>query len=95
MFERCGVAISARGDCAIMVGPESQIFAADFGVIEHVFVLYEYRESADVYKRQHRRGQIFFAAVRQQCDNGFSRIFGILCKLYRCIYRCSGRNADK
>ncbi len=47
VFERCGVAISARGDCAIMVGPESQIFAADFGVIEHVFVLYEYRESAN------------------------------------------------
>ena len=47
VFERCGVAISARGDCAIMVGPESQIFAADFGVIENVFVLYEYRESAN------------------------------------------------
>lgn len=47
VFERCGVAISSRGDCAIMVGPESQIFAADFGVIENVFVLYEYRESAN------------------------------------------------
>ena len=47
VFERCGVAISARGDCAIMVGPESQIFAADFGVIENVYVLYEYRESAN------------------------------------------------
>ena len=47
VFERCGVAIAARGDCAIMVGPESQIFAADFGVIENVFVLYEYRESAN------------------------------------------------
>ena len=38
VFERCGVAISAAGDCAIMVGPESQIFAADFGVIEKVSV---------------------------------------------------------
>lgn len=47
VFERCGVAISAAGDCAIMVGPESQIFAADFGVIEKVYVLYEYRESAN------------------------------------------------
>lgn len=47
LFERCGVAISADGRCAIMVGPESQLFAADFGVIEDVFVLYEYRESAN------------------------------------------------
>ncbi len=47
VFERCGVAISARGDCALMVGPESEIFASDFGVIEKVFVLYEYRESAN------------------------------------------------
>lgn len=47
VFERCGVAISAAGDCALMVGPESEIFASDFGVIENVFVLYEYRESAN------------------------------------------------
>lgn len=47
LFERCGVAISAAGGCALMVGPESEIFAADFGVIEDVFVLYEYRESAN------------------------------------------------
>lgn len=47
VFERCGVAISANGECAIMVGPESQLFASDFGVIEDVFVLYEYRESAN------------------------------------------------
>lgn len=47
VFERCGVAISARGDCALMVGPESEIFAADFGVIEKIFVLMEYRESAN------------------------------------------------
>lgn len=47
VFERCGVAISANGDCALMVGPESEIFAADFGVIEKIFVLYEYRESAN------------------------------------------------
>jgi len=47
VFERCGVAISADGRCAMMVGPESELFAADFGVIEHVFVLHEYRESAN------------------------------------------------
>lgn len=47
VFERCGVAISANGDCALMVGPESEIFAADFGAIEKIFVLYEYRESAN------------------------------------------------
>jgi len=47
VFERCGVAISANGECALMVGPESELFAGDFGVIENVFVLYEYRESAN------------------------------------------------
>ncbi|MDD6307874.1 MAG: M24 family metallopeptidase [Clostridia bacterium] len=47
VFERCGVAISATGNCALMVGPESEIFASDFGVIDDVFVLYEYRESAN------------------------------------------------
>ncbi len=47
LFERCGVAISPSGDSALMVGPESEIFAADFGVIDDVFVLREYRESAN------------------------------------------------
>lgn len=47
VFERAGVAISAKGDCALMVGPESKIFASDFGKIEKIFVLKEFRESAD------------------------------------------------
>ena len=47
LFERAGVTISANGDCALMVGLESRIFAADFGKIEKIFVLMEYRESAD------------------------------------------------
>ena len=47
VFERCGVAISANGDCALLVGPESEIFAADFGVIEKIYILHEYRESAN------------------------------------------------
>jgi len=47
LFERAGVAISANGDAALMVGPESAIFAKDFGKIEKIFVLKEFRESAD------------------------------------------------
>jgi Xaa-Pro aminopeptidase len=47
LFERCGVAISAAGDTALMVGPESGEFAADRSKIEKIFVLKEYRESAD------------------------------------------------
>lgn len=47
LFERAGVAISANGDAALMVGPESAIFAKDFGKIDKVFVLREFRESAD------------------------------------------------
>lgn len=47
LFERAGVAISAGGDAALMVGPESAIFAADRSKIEKIFVLKEFRESAD------------------------------------------------
>ncbi len=47
LFERAGVAISANGDAALIVGPESEIFGKDFGKIEKVFVLKEFRESAD------------------------------------------------
>ena len=47
LFERCGVAIAPTGDAALMVGPESRIFAKDRSKIEKIFVLKEYRESAD------------------------------------------------
>ncbi len=47
LFERAGVAISAKGDACLLVGPESEIFAKDFGKIDKVFVLKEFRESAD------------------------------------------------
>ncbi len=47
LFERCGVAISPGGDAALMVGPESGEFAADRAKIDKIFVLKEYRESAD------------------------------------------------
>ncbi len=47
VFERSGVAVAANGNAALMVGLESKIFAADFGKIDNIFVLLEYRESAD------------------------------------------------
>ncbi len=47
LFERAGVAIAANGDAALLVGPESAVFAKDFGKIEKLFVLREFRESAD------------------------------------------------
>lgn len=47
LFERAGVAVSASGEAALMVGPESAIFAKDFSKIEKIFVLKEFRESAD------------------------------------------------
>ncbi len=47
LFERAGVLIGASGKAALLVGPESAIFAKDFGKIDNIFVLKEFRESAD------------------------------------------------
>ena len=47
LFERAGVVISSSGDAALLVGPESAVFGKDFGKIDKVFVLREFRESAD------------------------------------------------
>lgn len=47
LFERAGVAISAGGDAALMCGPESRHFAGDRSRLDKLFVLKEYRESAD------------------------------------------------
>ncbi len=47
LFERAGVVIAANGDAALLVGPESAVFGKDFGKLEKVFVLREFRESAD------------------------------------------------
>jgi len=47
LFERAGVAISAGGDAALMCGPESRHFAGDRSKLDKLFVLKEYRESAD------------------------------------------------
>ena len=47
LFERAGVAISANGDAALMVGPECIIFAKDVAKMDKIFCLREFRESAD------------------------------------------------
>ena len=47
LFERAGVAISAGGDAALLVGPESAIFGADRNKLDKIFVLKAYREGAD------------------------------------------------
>ena len=47
LFERAGVLIGASGKAVLLVGPESAIFAKDFGKIDKIMVLKEFRESAD------------------------------------------------
>ena len=47
LFERAGVAISASGEAALMVGPESAVFGADRNKLDKIFVLKAYREGAD------------------------------------------------
>ena len=39
VFERSGVAISAAGDAALLVGPESAAFGADRNKLDKLFVL--------------------------------------------------------
>ena len=47
LFETAGVAISPQGKAALMVGPESGKYSADRSMIQNIFQLMEYRESAD------------------------------------------------
>lgn len=47
LFETAGVAIAPNGKAALMVGPESDKYAADRSVLKDIFALLEYRESAD------------------------------------------------
>ena len=47
LFERAGVAISASGDAALLVGPESAQFGKDRNKLDKLFVLKDYREGAD------------------------------------------------
>ncbi len=47
LFERCGVVISAAGEGALLVGPESRAFGGDRNKLDKLYVLKDYRESAD------------------------------------------------
>ena len=47
LFERSGVAISAAGDAALMVGRESSVFGADLNKLDKIYTLLAYRESAN------------------------------------------------
>lgn len=47
LFERAGVAVAANGKTALIVGPESTIFAADRSHIDTIFTSLYYRESAN------------------------------------------------
>ncbi len=47
LFERAGVAISAGGEAALLVGPESAVFGADRNRLDKLYVLLAYREGAD------------------------------------------------
>lgn len=47
LFERCGVAVSAAGEAALMVGPESRAFGGDRNKLDKLYVLKDYREGAD------------------------------------------------
>ena len=47
LFETAGVAISPTGKAALMVGPESLKYASDRSMVQNIFQLMEYRESAD------------------------------------------------
>ena len=47
LFETAGVAIGPTGKAALMVGPESGKYSADRSMIQNIFQLMEYRESAD------------------------------------------------
>ena len=47
LFERAGVAITPDNRVALLVGPESKIFASDVSHIDRIFASLDYRESAD------------------------------------------------
>jgi Xaa-Pro aminopeptidase len=47
LFETAGVAITPAGKAALMVGPESMKYASDRSVIQDIFQMMDYRESAD------------------------------------------------
>lgn len=47
LFEIAGVVISSCGEAALLVGPESMTFAEQTSKIDKIFMMREYRESAD------------------------------------------------
>ncbi len=47
LFETAGVAINQHGHAALMAGPVSEIFGKDKGILDNVFAMLTYRESAD------------------------------------------------
>ena len=47
LFERAGVAIAPSGKAALLVGPESTVYAGDRSRIQTIFTMLEYRESAN------------------------------------------------
>ncbi len=47
LFERAGVAIAPSGKAALLVGPESTVYAGDRSHIQTIFTMLEYRESAN------------------------------------------------
>ncbi len=47
IFETAGVVIPAEGEGGLLIGPESEAFAQDRSVIERIFMMNAYRESAD------------------------------------------------
>ena len=81
LFERAGVAISANGDAALMVGPESAEFGKDRNKLDKVFVL-NLSAKIDGYsaaigypiclsKLKGERGDIAKNFYKYFCDNGF------------------------
>lgn len=76
VFERAGVAINSEGQRALMVGPESGIFAADTSRIEDIFVMAEYRESADP-EYPHMTMQTFTDVFRQLGVTGSQLRIGV------------------
>ncbi len=47
IFETAGVAISKKGELALLIGPESETFARDRSKIKKIYKILQYRESAE------------------------------------------------
>ncbi|MCD6407878.1 aminopeptidase P family protein [bacterium] len=47
IFETAGVAVSKKGDIALLIGPESETFALDRSRVKKIYRILQYRESAE------------------------------------------------